>query len=182
MAQSGNDDKRGALNRRGALEAIVAGGSAIFVGGAAAPAVGAAIAPVLAASQGADKWVRVARLSDLKEGEPKRAAVISEMTDAFTKYARENLGAVWLIRTGNAVRAFSVTCPHLGCGVEKSDSGFGCPCHTSAFDSSGRKVAGPSPRDMDPVEARVVGEDAERIVEVQFKKFRQGVPEREEIG
>jgi menaquinol-cytochrome c reductase iron-sulfur subunit len=176
MQQSGDD------GRRGALKVIVAGGSAIFVAGAAAPAVVAALAPVLSASKGGERWVRVARLSDLKEGEPRRAAVISEMTDAFTRYAKENLGAVWLLRSGGDVRALSVTCPHLGCGVEKAENGFGCPCHTSAFDASGKRVSGPSPRDMDALDTRIIGDGTERVVEVRFKKFRTGVAEREEIG
>jgi cytochrome b6-f complex iron-sulfur subunit/menaquinol-cytochrome c reductase iron-sulfur subunit len=181
MPQSGNDESTDD-GRRGVLKAIVVAGSAIFVGGAATPALVVTAAPALSASQGNDKWVRVARLSDLKDGEPRRAAIISEMTDAFTKYSRENLGAVWLLRSGDDVRALSVTCPHLGCGVERSEKGFGCPCHTSAFDPLGKRLSGPSPRDMDPIDVRVVGDGAERIVEVRFKKFRQGVPEREEIG
>lgn len=179
MDHSGEDSSS---DRRVALKVIVAVGSAIFVGGAAAPAVTVALAPVLSKSGGGDKWVRVARLSDLKEGEPKRAGVISDMTDAFTRYAKENLGAVWLLREGDRVRALSVTCPHLGCGVEKTENGFGCPCHTSVFDITGKRVSGPAPRDMDSLEARVVGDGDDRVVEVQFKKFRQGVPEREEIG
>lgn len=168
--------------RRGMLKGLVAAGSAVFVGGVAAPAVTIALAPILKKSDSNEKWVRVARLSDLTEGEPKRAPVISEMTDAFTRYAKENLGAVWLVRTGDSVRALSVTCPHLGCGVEKSPTGYGCPCHTSVFDPSGKKVSGPAPRDMDVMETRVVGEGIDRTVEVQFKKYRQGIPEREEIG
>jgi menaquinol-cytochrome c reductase iron-sulfur subunit len=176
MAESSNDE------RRRLLKAIVAGGSALFVGGAAVPAAVVALAPALAKSEGSERWVRVARLSDLRDGEPKRAAVISEMTDAFTHYAKENLGAVWLLRSGAEVRALSVTCPHLGCGVEKAEKGFGCPCHTSAFDASGKRISGPAPRDMDSLDTRVVSDGADRVVEVRFKKFRQGVPEREEIG
>jgi menaquinol-cytochrome c reductase iron-sulfur subunit len=181
MPQSGSDESTDD-GRRGALKTIVAVGSAIFVGGAATPAVVVALAPALSKSQSNDKWVRVARLSDLRDGEPRRAAVLSEMTDAFTRYARENLGAVWLLRSGDEVRALSVTCPHLGCGVERSEKGFGCPCHTSAFDPLGKRLSGPSPRDMDPIDARVVGDGADRLVEVRFKKYRQGVSEREEIG
>ncbi|HXX69190.1 MAG TPA: ubiquinol-cytochrome c reductase iron-sulfur subunit [Polyangiaceae bacterium] len=179
MEHSGDDSSS---DRRVALKVIVAVGSVIFVGGAAAPSVAVALAPALTKSGGGEKWIRVARLSDLKENEPRRAGVISDMTDAFTRYAKENLGAVWLLREGDHVRALSVTCPHLGCGVEKSENGFGCPCHTSAFDITGKRVAGPAPRDMDSLETRIVGDGADRIVEVQFKKFRQGVPEREEIG
>jgi menaquinol-cytochrome c reductase iron-sulfur subunit len=180
---SGADDEESIDDeRRGALKAVVAVGSVVFIGGAAAPAVTAALSPVLTKSAGAGIWVKVARLDDLKEGEPRRAPVFCELTDAFTRYAKENLGAVWLMRASDQVRALSVTCPHLGCGVEKSESGFGCPCHTSAFDESGHRVAGPAPRDMDPIETRVVGSGPDRVVEVQFKKYRQGVPEREEIG
>jgi menaquinol-cytochrome c reductase iron-sulfur subunit len=179
MEHSGDDSNS---DRRVALKAIVAVGSAVFVCGAAAPAVAVALAPVLSKSGGSEKWVRVALLSDLKDGEPRRAAVISDMTDAFTRYSKENLGAVWLMRSGDQVRALSVTCPHLGCGVEKTQSGFGCPCHTSVFDITGKRVAGPAPRNMDSLETRIVGVGADRVVEVQFKKFRQGVPEREEVG
>jgi hypothetical protein len=35
---------------------------------------------------------------------------------------------------------------------------------------------------MDPLEARVAGDGADRAVEVRFKKFRQGVAEREVTG
>jgi cytochrome b6-f complex iron-sulfur subunit/menaquinol-cytochrome c reductase iron-sulfur subunit len=172
----GNDD------RRGALKTIVVGGSAIFGVGVGAPAVRLALAPALGNTKSEGKWIRVGRLSDLKDGEPKRVPVISEVVDAWTKYNRENLGAVWLIKNRDEVHAFSVTCPHLGCGIEKAPNGFGCPCHTSAFDPAGKRVSGPSPRDMDPLEARVIGDGADRAVEVRFKKYRQGVPEREEIG
>lgn len=140
------------------------------------------MAPVLSATHTEGRWIRIAHLADLKDGEPKRVPVISEVTDAWTKYARENLGAVWLLRNRDEVRAFSVTCPHLGCGIEKSEAGFGCPCHTSNFDPAGKRVSGPSPRDMDTLETRVVGDGAERAIEVRFQKFRQGIPEREEIG
>jgi menaquinol-cytochrome c reductase iron-sulfur subunit len=176
MTQPGNGD------RRGALKTIVVGGSAVFVGGAALPAVKLALAPALETTAASDRWIKVGRLADLKDGEPKRVPVISDLTDAWTKYSRENLGAVWLIRDRDEVRAFSVTCPHLGCGIEKNEKGFGCPCHTSNFDGAGKCVAGPSPRDMDPLDTRVVGDAADRSIEVHFKKFRQGVPEREEIG
>jgi cytochrome b6-f complex iron-sulfur subunit/menaquinol-cytochrome c reductase iron-sulfur subunit len=169
-------------NRRGALKTIVVGGSAVFGAGAAGPAIKLALAPALDNTHSEGRWIKVARLSDLKDGEPKRVPIISEVVDAWTKYNRENLGAVWLLKNRDEVRALSVTCPHLGCGIEKSAEGFGCPCHTSAFDPAGKRVSGPSPRDMDPLEARVIGDGTERAIEVRFKKYRQGVPEREEIG
>ncbi|HKQ70476.1 MAG TPA: Rieske (2Fe-2S) protein [Polyangiaceae bacterium] len=176
MTAPGNGD------RRIALKTIVVGGSAVFGVGAAAPALRLALAPVTDGAKSEDTWIRIAKLADLKDGEPRRVPVLAEVTDAWTKYTKENLGAVWLIRNRDEVRAMSVTCPHLGCGIEKSEKGFGCPCHTSNFDGAGKRVSGPSPRDMDSMETRVVGDGADRSIEVKFKKYRQGIPEREEIG
>jgi cytochrome b6-f complex iron-sulfur subunit/menaquinol-cytochrome c reductase iron-sulfur subunit len=90
------------------------------------------------------------------------------------------LGAAWLLRTGERVRAWSATCPHLGCTVNRSPTGqgFNCPCHDSFFDASGRRVNGPSPRDLDLLETRVV----DGFVLVNFRRFRQGVPAKEPVG
>jgi Rieske Fe-S protein len=151
------------------------------VAGAAGPAVRLALAPALSGARAEGRWIRVARLADVEDGESKRVSVIAEVTDAFTHYAREKLGAVWLQRRGDEIRALSVTCPHLGCSVEKHESGFGCPCHASNFNHAGKRVSGPAPRDMDALETRVVGNGDERAIEVRFQKFRQGIPEREEI-
>ena len=85
------------------------------------------MAPALETTHTEDKWIRVARLADLKDGEPKRVPVISEVVDAWTKYNRENVGAVWLLKNRDEVRALSVTCPHLGCGVEKAAAGLRLP-------------------------------------------------------
>src|SRR6266436_5111775 len=146
--------------RRGALKAIVVAGSAVFGAGTVGPALRLAMAPALENTHTEGRWIKVARLSDLRDGEPKRVPVISEVVDAWTKYNRENVGAVWLLKNRDEVRALSVTCPHLGCGIEKSANGFGCPCHTSAFDPAGKRMSGPSPRDMDSLEARVIGDGA----------------------
>jgi menaquinol-cytochrome c reductase iron-sulfur subunit len=177
MAQSGN----GGDDRRSALKTLVTGGTAVIAAGTALPPVRLLLAPVFDGATGKEKWTRVARLDDLTSGTPKRIAVVAEMADAWTRYDHENLGAVWLLRDKDEVRALSVTCPHLGCGIEFTGTGFGCPCHTSNFDRDGKRVSGPSPRDMDTIDTRVVGDGAERAVEVRFKKYRQGVPGREEI-
>jgi len=41
--------------------------------------------------------------------------------------------------------ALSSTCPHLGCKVhwEGPKSRFFCPCHSGAFDPTGKAIAGP---------------------------------------
>jgi Rieske Fe-S protein len=81
---------------------------------------------------------------------------------------------------GGRLRALSTVCPHLGCGIDwnAGQARFECPCHGSKFDAAGRRVAGPSPRDMDELETRVAGGD----VQVLYRRFRTGTVKREAIG
>jgi cytochrome b6-f complex iron-sulfur subunit/menaquinol-cytochrome c reductase iron-sulfur subunit len=125
------------------------------------------------------RWVRVGRFSDLPDGEPRRMAVVDDDRDAFTVTRNQQLGSVWVIREGTGVRAMSSTCPHLGCSIDVNadKKSFGCPCHASRFALSGASEAGPSPRPMDPLTARVV----DGWVEVDFRRFRQGTTDRQEV-
>jgi Rieske Fe-S protein len=123
------------------------------------------------------------KLDQLKEGEPRRVAIVDDRKDAWTVERNVELGSVWLVRHGEKVVAFSAVCPHLGCSVNvlpasegKPASGFQCPCHTSAFDPAGKRTSGPSPRDLDALETKI--EDGH--VAVDFRRFRIGVAEKVE--
>ena len=119
------------------------------------------------------------RLDSLAEGQPKRVSLVADHRDAWTMEKQVELGAAWLLRQGDAVRAWSVTCPHLGCSIDRvATGGFNCPCHDSSFDPEGRRVDGPSPRDMDSLDTRI--EDG--VVLVGFRRFRQGTPEKAPVG
>jgi cytochrome b6-f complex iron-sulfur subunit/menaquinol-cytochrome c reductase iron-sulfur subunit len=162
--------------RRGALTTLVTLGSLAYAGAIAAPAAGF-LAPAGGDGGGHARWIRVGRLADLPAAEPRRLAVTGERRDAFTRALGELLGAVWLVREGDAVRAWSAACPHLGCSIDLAPGGgFACPCHTSRFGAAGEVVSGPSPRAMDPLAARVV----DGFVEVDFRRFREGGAERVE--
>lgn len=166
--------------RRTALRALVTIGSLAYAGALAAPAAGFVTATNGDAGQGRARWVRVGRLADLSPGgAPRRMQVIGDERDAFTITRGQMLGSVWVVREGDRVRAMSATCPHLGCSIDlNSDKqSFGCPCHASRFALSGVPEAGPSPRGLDPLEARVV----DGFIEVDFRRFRQGTTEREEV-
>lgn len=87
----------------------------------------------------------------------------------------------FLVQTGTEakdLRALSGICPHAGCAVEFSSSKrmFTCPCHAATFDSSGKRLDGPSPRDLDPLDVSVT---ADRI-EVTFKRYRLNTSDRKE--
>ncbi len=54
----------------------------------------------------------------------------------------------WLIQEGGQLIALDAICPHLGCTVHETSSGFACPCHGSRFDEDGDLEHGPAPRGL----------------------------------
>ena len=111
------------------------------------------------------------------DGVPRQFAVVSERMDAWTGFAREPIGAVYLCRQkgSQTVEALTATCPHAGCFVELEPGArsFRCPCHNSAFTLAGGIVEpSPSPRPMDALECRV-GESGE--VAVKWENFYTGI-------
>ena len=55
---------------------------------------------------------------------------------------------VFLLRKGNSFRALSAVCTHLGCTIDRSKTGFHCPCHGSVFDDTGAVLSGPAPKPL----------------------------------
>ena len=171
------DDPR--TDRRGLLRAFAAVGGAVGCGALAVPTVRFLVAPTQGGA-GAGRWIRTVPLDSLPEGEPRRVSLVADHRDAWTLEKDVELGAAWLVRRGDGVSAWSTVCPHLGCAVDRASGGpgFYCPCHDSGFDPDGRRLNGPSPRDLDALETRV--EDG--YVMVEFQRFRQGTPEKEPVA
>jgi Rieske Fe-S protein len=120
-------------------------------------------------------------ISALAEGEPKRVVLVADRRDAWTLEKDVELGAVWVMRRQGKTFAWSTVCPHLGCAVDRggTGSGFYCPCHDSSFDPNGRRMTGPSPRDLDSLATRV---DPDGVLLVEFRRFRQGTQTKEPLG
>jgi menaquinol-cytochrome c reductase iron-sulfur subunit len=125
-------------------------------------------------------WTKVAPLQNLAEdGKPAKFEVILEQVkDAWTTYKNVPVGAVYLTRKGDEVKAFNLKCPHLGCAVDfrsKSNDYF-CPCHNSTFglDGSVADANSPSPRGMDTMDTKV--EDG--VVWIRFQQFRPNIAEK----
>lgn len=159
--------------RRGFFAAVTGVAAATVAAVAAVPVFGAVLAPLWKKREGGD-YLPVGRLEALPEGRPVRAVVVGPRTDAWIRYRAEELGAVWLRRTGERVEAFSGVCPHLGCSVEQRGDRFECPCHDSTFELSGKVLTGPAPRPLDGLEVRVEGGE----VQVRFERFAPGGKER----
>lgn len=164
--------------RRGFLKwlAFVAGGAAGLIAGI--PVLGAALFPVRARTvvEG-EGFIPVASEADLPIGAPTKAVVRTTRRDAWTAMSGVEVGAVWILRKQDgSVIAFSSICPHLGCSVDYLPDAdkFNCPCHGSAFTRDGQVSSGPSPRALDPLEARI--ENGK--VSVKFERFTPGIPER----
>jgi menaquinol-cytochrome c reductase iron-sulfur subunit len=154
--------------------------------GLAVPGVAYLLDPLRRRS-GAGEFQTLARLGELEVGVPKSFPIIAERRDAWVKYPREPIGSVWLIRqkegTEPNVVAFTAECPHLGCAIHLAEGGqsFLCPCHTSAFDFSGRPLNAVPPRGMDRLEVQLSGA-ADPEVRVRFQRFRTQAKEQIPLG
>jgi len=129
---------------------------------------------------GATDPVVVGSAKDITRTPTRVEILIPEQRDAWSKAENVRLGAAWVYRDdAGQVKAFTTTCPHLGCAVDydKETDKFRCPCHTSAFDRDGTRISGPAKRGMDPLPATV---DARGRVAVRFLRFRPDIPGREE--
>lgn len=166
------DERRGFLTK---LLALLCGGLAVVPPFAAG--LWAFLDP-LGRKGAAAKFLPVTDLAAIPDdGVPRQFAVIAERVDAWTGFAAEPIGAVYLRRAkgSDTVEALSATCPHAGCFVEIEGQGrcFRCPCHNSSFTLDGGIVApSPSPRAMDALQCRVAKNGE---VEVLFQKFRAGI-------
>lgn len=127
-----------------------------------------------------EPWSKVALLTNVPEdGTPAKFSVtLEKVTDAWTTLRDVPVGAVYLVRKGNLIKAFNLKCPHLGCAIDyRGNKGdFFCPCHNSAFDLDGSisNPDSPSPRGMDELETKT----EEGFVWIRFKQFRPNLKER----
>ncbi len=174
----GPDVRRDFLSK---VATVAFGGSALAV-----PAVTALVAyvnPIRQKSPGGE-FFRLTALAALPEdGTPRRFPVITDRFDAWNRYPREPIGAVWLRRTVDPkqpVAAFQVVCPHAGCIIilDETPDGprFFCPCHVAGFDLEGVRLdrPSPSPRDLDSLEVEIRDGD----VWVKFENFVTGTSEK----
>ena len=171
----GGDARRGFLAK---LAAIACGGIATLTPLAAG--LWAFLHP-LGRRSAAARFVPVAELAAIPpDGVPRRFPVVTDRKDAWTGYAAEPVGGVWLRREpgSDVVQALSATCPHAGCSVEMAAGGtcFRCPCHNSEFTFGGGIVEpSPSPRPMDALDCRVEKDGA---VAVQWQAFLAGIADK----
>ncbi len=122
----------------------------------------------------------VARLSELQIGVPKEFVIRETSRDAWNIHPDNIVGRVWLLRKpGDEIEALTNICPHLGCSVDHTETGFLCPCHGGQFDNDGKRVqpahgSNPAPRDMDklPIEKVALPDSPDFEIKVEYKRFK----------
>lgn len=141
------------------------------------PALEAFAFPLRASAENVSgKFVKVGRLTRLQTNSPLKLDVTSERVDAWNRFSETKIGSVWVVRRPNRLAVFSSVCPHLGCAVDfdAASEKFKCPCHASVFSLDGEVLAGPAPRALDELDARVEADD----LFVRYERFQVGIREK----
>ena len=92
----------------------------------------------------------------------------SDIPTGEARIVRFNKKAIILIKTEEyQIRALSAVCTHLGCIVDyrPSEKLFKCNCHGSVFDLTGKNIAGPAPRPLQPYRTELKDDN---IIVTQF--------------
>jgi menaquinol-cytochrome c reductase iron-sulfur subunit len=128
----------------------------------------------------AGRFLRLASLETLPEdGTPRKFPVVMDRVDAWNRFPKEPVGAVFLRRVEGGVRALHVVCPHAGCfvGYDAEKKHYLCPCHNGEFALDGTRLGdnSPSPRDLDALDVEI-RDDTE--VWVKYENYRTGIPQK----
>lgn len=135
------------------------------------------------ASHEPGRSVRIGALAALPDdGQPRQFPVIADRQDAWTRHPNEAIGAVYLRRLPGSekVAALNATCPHAGCFVVFNRAGdmYRCPCHGSVWSVDGRLTSGPSPRDLDQLDADVRPTGDQKEIWVRYVDYFAGIHEK----
>jgi cytochrome b6-f complex iron-sulfur subunit len=90
-------------------------------------------------------------------GTPQKFLVpISDLPEVGDELIFEDQKVILRRQTEKQVAAISLVCTHLGCTVNRVETGFQCPCHGSQYDSDGLVVGGPAPKTLHWLEIKKV--------------------------
>lgn len=90
-------------------------------------------------------------------GTPKKFLVpIVDLPEVGDEMIFEDQKVLLRRQTQKEVAAISLVCTHLGCTVNRVETGFQCPCHGSQYDSDGIVVGGPAPKTLHWLEIKRV--------------------------
>jgi Rieske Fe-S protein len=177
------------MNRRTLLAWLSYGMQACIAAAIAIPGMQYVLAGLRPGRKSQATHQRVARLADLRVGQPLQVAVMGRKQDGWTLADSQVVGRVWLVRSDGPepqVQAFTSVCPHMGCQIQLNAqaTNFICPCHRAAFGRSGEPLPASqtgernhAPRAMDSLDCQIVQDETsgESWVEVKYEKFEPGL-------
>ena len=163
-------------SRRKFFEWVTAAAFSLISLGLAVPLIGYVVSPALRRRE--KPWVEVGSMEELPLEQPKQLEYLRAEQDGYMP--SHVAKAVWAIKhSATDVTVLSPICTHLGCGYhwDLEADRFKCPCHGSVYDKTGKVLAGPAPRPLDPLPVRI---EQGRLL-VQYKEFKSGLPRRVEV-
>ena len=90
-------------------------------------------------------------------GTPQKFLVpVKDLPDVGDELIFDDMKVVLRRVSENEVSAISLVCTHLGCTVNRVETGFLCPCHGSQYDTDGIVVGGPAPKTLPWLEIKKV--------------------------
>lgn len=140
------------------------------------PLVGYTILPAL--RRRTPDWADAGQIDALEPGVPRELELMLSIKDGWQKTTTKR--SLWAVKDERgAITVYSPICTHLGCGYrwESDRQQFHCPCHHSFFSKDGSVVAGPAPRALDTLPAKI--QDGRLFV--MYKEFKSGTSARIEL-
>ncbi|MFA5910671.1 MAG: Rieske (2Fe-2S) protein [Vicinamibacterales bacterium] len=156
MSATPSEAVGGDTGRRRFLVRVIAGIHALIGTSLGVVLGGTVLAPSLARREG--RWLAAASLLDLIDDEPMPVTLRLARDDGYSQVVDRHV--VFLVKSGDEVKALSSVCTHLGCRVSwhASERVLKCPCHGGVFDASGAVVGGPPPAPLAAHAARLDGD------------------------
>ncbi|MHB8173579.1 MAG: Rieske 2Fe-2S domain-containing protein [Nitrospirota bacterium] len=160
-------------SRRKFLGYAIVGMSGAVALGYAIPLVQYIVKPALKPQEA--QWSLVCGVQNIKTDAPKSFTFFSNLKIAWqTERVQRD---VWVVKKPDgSYNVFSPVCPHLGCAYNWNGNikHFVCPCHGSVYDINGKVLAGPAPRPLDTLPAKIDNGN----LYVKYEKFILGIPEK----
>lgn len=140
-------------NRRGFLIRVIQAVHATIGATLAFVVGGAVVAPSF--SRREKLWLPAGTMPQLPEGVPTAVTLRIARSDGASEMVDRRV--VYLVKTGDQLRALDSTCSHLGCRTKFNPETrqIECPCHGGIYDIQGNVVSGPPPLPLAQVPVRV---------------------------
>lgn len=140
-------DRRGFLVRIVQATHAAIGATLAFIVG------GAVVAPSFGRRE--TLWLHAGDLTHLAEDIPLPVTLRIARPDGASEVVDRRV--VYLVRSGDSVRALDSTCTHLGCRTKfnAETMQIECPCHGGVYDVAGRVIGGPPPAPLVSMSTRI---------------------------